>query len=66
VPTLLSNVAIVQSSDTGHLERLLSAGLGRFVVARLGDHVVMIDHERAAAVRKLLERLGETPGLVTG
>jgi hypothetical protein len=66
VATLLNNVAVIEAADASHLDRLLAAGLERFVVARLGDHAVLVDHERAAAVRKLLTRLGETPGLVTG
>lgn len=66
VPNLLQNVAIIQAADAEHLERLLTAGLDRFAVERLGEYAVVVDHQRIPALKKLLERLGETPRLVTG
>ena len=64
--TIFSNVAMIECAEAEHLERLIAAGLERFVVRRLGDHAVQVDHERLPAVKKLLERLGETPRLAVG
>ena len=66
VAALLQNVAVIEAGDAGHLERLLAAGLERFVVERIGERAVVVDHQRIVALKKLLERLGETPRLVTG
>lgn len=63
---LLQNACIVQATDAGRLEQLLAAGLDRFAVERLGETAILVDHQRIPALKKLLERLGETPRLVTG
>ena len=66
VATIFRNVAIIECSDADHLQQLIAAGLERFVVRTLGDCAVQVDHERLPAIKKLLERLGETPRLAVG
>ncbi len=61
MPTLYSNVVILECAEPAGLERLLAAGLRRYVVRRLCDTAVVVDHLRLADVQKLLKRLGETP-----
>jgi hypothetical protein len=61
LPTLYSNVAIVECADQAGLEQLLAAGLRRYLVRRLSDTAAVVDHQRLADVHKLLKRLGETP-----
>ena len=66
VATIFINVAMIECSDAAHLEGLAAAGLERFIVRRLGDRAVQVDHERLPTIKKLLERLGETPRLAVG
>jgi len=61
VPALYSHMAIVESAGEGELDELLAAGLQRFTVRRLGPTSVQVDHQRLPEVRKLFERLGQTP-----
>lgn len=61
MPALYRNVAVVECADEAGLEELLAAGLQRFVVRRLGERAVVVDHVRLPAIKKLFERLGQTP-----
>lgn len=61
MPTFYSNVAVVECADAAGLEELIAAGLQRFVVRRLGERAAVVDHERLAEIKKLFERLGQTP-----
>jgi ribosomal protein L13E len=66
VPVLYSGMAIVETSAQAELDELLAAGLQRFTVRRLGPTAIQVDHERLVEVRKLFERLGQTPRIVRG
>lgn len=61
MPALYRGMAVVQSADEAALEDLLKSGLQRYVVRRLGPAAVQVDHERLSEVRRLFERLGQTP-----
>jgi len=61
MPTLYTNVALVECADADGLETLLAAGLSRYVVRRLGETTVAVDHQRLAEVHRLFKRLGQTP-----
>jgi hypothetical protein len=61
VPTLYTHVAVVECADAAGLEELLAAGLNRFVVRRLGETAVVVDHERLVEMHRLFKRLGQTP-----
>ncbi len=58
---LLANVAMVECVDAVALEAALKAGLEPFVVWRISDRAVVVDHERLEEVLKLLRRQGQTP-----
>ena len=61
VPTLYNHVALVECADAGVLEELLAAGLSRYVVRRLSDTALVVDHERLAEIHRMFKRLGQTP-----
>jgi hypothetical protein len=61
VPVLYSNVAVVECVDALALEAALQGGLESFVVWRVSDRAVVVDHERIDDVLKLLRRQGQTP-----
>ncbi len=61
MPDLFTNVAIVECADRAALDEALGAGLDRYVVRRLSETTVVVDHERLEAVLKLLRRQGQTP-----
>jgi hypothetical protein len=61
VPTLYTHVAVVECADSAGLDELLAAGLQRYVVRRLGETAVVVDHQRLAEVHRLFKRLGQTP-----
>ena len=58
---LYSNVAIVDCVDALALETLLESGIEHFVVWRISDRAVVVDHEQLDEILKLLRRLGQTP-----
>jgi hypothetical protein len=58
---LFANAAVIECAEEAGLEELLAGGLERFVVRRIAPTVVQVDHHRLAEIRKLLERLGQTP-----
>ncbi len=55
------NAATVECQEETALAELLSGGLQPFVVRRLGPTAVQVDHQRLPEIRKLLEKLGQTP-----
>ncbi len=61
VPNLFANVALIECADRIALDEALGAGLSRYVVWRLSETAVVIDHERLEDVLKLLRRQGQTP-----
>ena len=61
IPDLFANVALIECADQTALEEVLAAGLDRFVVQRLSETAVVIDHERLDEVIRLLRRQGHTP-----
>ncbi len=61
MPDLFANVALIECADRAVLDEALEAGLARFVVQRLSDRAVAVDHERLDEVLKLLRRQGQTP-----
>jgi hypothetical protein len=66
MPNIYKNIAVLQCTDESRLNELLAGGLSRFTVRTLGARSVQIDHERLIEVRRLLERLGQTPRIVRG
>ncbi len=58
---LLANVAMIECVDAVALEAALHGGLEPFVVWRISDRAVVVDHERLDEVLKLLRRQGQTP-----
>lgn len=61
MPVLYQHSALLTCADAAGLSELLASGLERFVVRRLGERTVMVDHQRLDDLRKLLKRLGQTP-----
>jgi hypothetical protein len=61
LPDLFVNVALVECADAAVAEELLRGALGRFLVNRISDRVVAVDHERLDDVLKALRRQGQTP-----
>lgn len=61
VSVLYSNVAIVECADALALETLLKSGIEPFVVWRISDHAVVVDHDQVDELLKLLRRQGQTP-----
>ena len=61
MPVLYSHMAIVECAGESELDELMAAGLQRFAVRRLGPAAVQVDHQRLPEIRKLFERLGQTP-----
>jgi hypothetical protein len=61
VPSLSTHIAILECADAAGLEDLLAAGLSRFMVRRLSETTIVVDHQRLAEVHRLLRRLGQTP-----
>jgi len=59
----LRNAAVIQCAESARLDALIAGGLDRFLVERLGPTAALVDHARLPAIKKLLERLGETPRL---
>jgi hypothetical protein len=57
------NAAILECREEAALADLLAAGLQPFVVQRLGATAVQVDHQRLPEIKKLLEKLGQTPGM---
>jgi hypothetical protein len=55
------NAAIVECAEEKTLDELLTGGLLPFVVRRLGPTVVQVDHQRLTEIRRLFDRLGQTP-----
>ena len=62
--TLYRHLALIECADEAQLDELLVGGLQRFTVRRLGPKSVQVDHVRMVEIRKLLERLGQTPRVV--
>jgi hypothetical protein len=61
LPDLYANIALIECADPAALAEALGAGLDRFVVQRLSDRAVVVDHERLEDALKLLRRQGQTP-----
>jgi hypothetical protein len=61
MPDLYASVAVVECADAIALESALQGGLEPFVVWRVSDHAVVVDHERLDEVLRLLRRQGQTP-----
>ena len=61
MPTLLVGVSIVECADKTALDELLTGGLQRFVVQRLSDTVVIVDHQQQAAITAVLRKHGYPP-----
>jgi hypothetical protein len=61
LPDLFVNVALVECADAAVAEELVHGALSRFLVSRVSDRVVAVDHERLDDVLKALRRQGQTP-----
>ncbi len=61
MPRISDHIAILECTNSQTLEETLSNGLAPFVVRRLSDRVVVLDHNRMEAITKLLRRHGQTP-----
>jgi hypothetical protein len=61
LPDLFVNVALVECAEATVADELLRGPLGRFLVHRISDRVVAVDHERLDDVLKALRRQGQTP-----
>ena len=61
MPEIFSSVALVECADAVALESALQAGLDPYVVWRVSDRAVVVDHERLDEILKLLRRQGQTP-----
>jgi len=59
--SLFANVAAIECADKQVLEDALAAGLTPYVVWRISDTAVVVDHERIDEILKLLRRQGATP-----
>jgi hypothetical protein len=61
LPDLFANVALLECADKATLDEVLGTGLERYVVRRLSETVVVVDHARVEELLKLLRRQGQTP-----
>lgn len=61
VAKLYANAALIECADAEALETALGGGLERYVVRRLSETTVVVDHERMDEILKLLRRQGQTP-----
>ena len=61
MPDLFVGVTLIECADKAALEELLGAGLARYVVRRLSDTTVVVDHECSDDVLTLLRRQVQTP-----
>ncbi|MEI6043003.1 MAG: hypothetical protein WCS37_01310 [Chloroflexota bacterium] len=65
-PILHRQVALIEFANAQVMEEVLqSTDLKNFVVRRLGDTVLMIDHERREDLVKLLTKRGYEPRILT-
>jgi hypothetical protein len=58
---LFVNTAVVECDSPGTLQTVLAAGLQIYVVRRLSDRCVVIDHDCLDEVQRLLRKSGRTP-----
>ncbi len=58
---LYRNIALIECADEATLAEVSAGPLGRFIVRRLSPTVVVVDHTRADAIIKALQKGGYTP-----
>ena len=61
MPTLLVGASVIECADKIALDELLSGGLQRFVVQRLSDTTVIVDHQQESAITAVLRKHGYPP-----
>ncbi len=61
MPKLYANLSIIECVDAQALEQLLGGGLARYVVRRLSETTLVVDHGRLEEILKMLRRQGQTP-----
>lgn len=61
VARLYRNLAIIECVDAPTLAEVLAGPSGRYVVRRLSDTVVVVDHAHADDILKALQKAGYTP-----
>lgn len=61
MPGVFANAAVVECTEEAALDELLAGGLQQFLVRRLGPTAIQVDHGRMPEIRRLLDRLGQTP-----
>ena len=58
---LFAHLTVLDCDEPQTMEEVLAAGLRIYVVRRLSDRAVVLDHESLEAVQRLLKKSGRTP-----
>lgn len=61
---LSRNVALVECADAATLSEVATGPLGRYIVRRLSDTVVVVDHARVEQVLGALRKGGYSPRVI--
>lgn len=63
---LYRNIALIECADAATLAEVAAGPLGRYVVRRLSETVVVVDHAQVETVIKALHKAGYTPRITAG
>ncbi len=66
VAQLYRNIAIIECADAATLAEVTAGPLGRWVVRRLSDTVVVVDHAQVEQILNVLQKGGYTPKVTAG
>ncbi len=58
---LYRNLSLIECADEATLTEVLAGPIGRHVVRRLSETVVVVDHAQAEVILKALRKAGHTP-----
>ena len=63
---LYRNIALIECADAATLAEIAAGPLGRYVVRRLSETVVVVDHAQVDTIIKALHKAGYTPRITAG
>lgn len=63
---LFQNIAVIECADAATLTEVLAGVAGPYLVRRLSDTVVVVDHNQVEPILKGLRKAGYTPRLSGG
>lgn len=58
---LYRNLSLIECADAATLTEVLAGPTGQYVVRRLSDTVVVVDHSQVEPILKALRKAGYTP-----